>query len=91
MSGGQLALVMAKVTTTNHCGQNTNSPYIHKSYMKLTLSQSAVPILYRVFTRNLPDPPLDLMAPLNDPLLIFASPSMMSSTCRLSTGIGCIQ
>ena len=22
MSGGQLALVMAKVTTTNHCGQN---------------------------------------------------------------------
>ena len=23
VSGGQLALVMAKVTTTNHCGQNT--------------------------------------------------------------------
>ena len=23
MSGGQLALVMAEVTTTNHCGQNT--------------------------------------------------------------------
>ena len=23
VSGGQLALVMAEVTTTNHCGQNT--------------------------------------------------------------------
>ena len=23
VSGGQLVLVMAKVTTTNHCGQNT--------------------------------------------------------------------
>ena len=25
MSGGQLALVMTEVTTTNHCGQNTDS------------------------------------------------------------------
>ena len=24
VSGGQLALVMAEVTTTNHCGQNTD-------------------------------------------------------------------
>ena len=33
VSGGQLALVMAKVTTTNHCGQNTA---IHTSVVPRT-------------------------------------------------------
>ena len=28
VSGGQLALVMAEVTTTNHCGQNTEVQYL---------------------------------------------------------------
>ena len=30
VSGGQLALVMAEVTTTNHCGQTTD---IHHTYI----------------------------------------------------------
>ena len=44
VSGGQLALVMAEVTTTNHCGQNTGYSeqasqsiysYVHIKYILL--------------------------------------------------------
>ena len=52
VSGGQLALVMAKVTTTNHCGQNTDCVQI--SYLLSSFLPISIIIILHTFSFRTP-------------------------------------